>query len=156
MNDSHHLSFSANVLLSFYLANHLDFHLSFLACNLVQCELQFCTNESSRLHWKNQHGSPLYICICSTVQLKILWIIKVDVLQKTILKQIRKWIIHCFAWFAAGQVFYKACQRLDRSLPTRSCRNIVELALCFPLWAVCIEIRSLLILVKESVLYIKL
>lgn len=33
---------------------------------------------------------------CSMVQLKITWIIKIDVLQKTILKQIRKWIIHCF------------------------------------------------------------
>lgn len=35
-----------------FLANHLNFHLSCLACYLVQCELEFCTSESSRLHWK--------------------------------------------------------------------------------------------------------
>lgn len=73
-----------------------DFHLSLLTWNSVHCELEFFTNEPSRLHREIQRGSPLYACICSTVQLKITWIIEIDVLQKTILKQIRKWIIHCF------------------------------------------------------------
>lgn len=84
---------------------------------------------------EKQYGSSLYTCFCSMVQLKPTWIIKINVLQKTILKQIRKWIIHCFPQFAAVRVFCKTWWRLDRSLPTRSCRNMAELALCFPLWA---------------------